>query len=337
MQIKKKLTRKQFLAQDDEVMSFMKKTVLWIRKNASLIVFGVIGVGVVVAAVWGFRYKRETDFRNSARLLSEARLNFYAKVEGEAAADNAQSEKSFKSKQEKYTTAITALDQFLQLYPSQAGAEDALFLKAEAYYNMGEYDKAILTYKEYIEKYNSKGAYNVQALSSIGYSYEAKGNYQEAVKAFQKVADDYQDYLLRDSTFMEMGRCYEQLKDLDKAKDAYQKVVINFSDSPLLKEAQSKLDAMNQNPAAASGSNASEVPKAPDANTATEAEKTPETSGQVPGSVQAPETSGQAPAPGVQAPATTGQTPAPAGSESGTASEPSPVQGQGQGTPSEKK
>lgn len=246
MQIKKKLTRKQFLTQDDEVMSFMKKAVIWLKKNANLIIFGVIGIGIVAAAIWGIRYKKESDLRNSAKLLTEARANYHAKVEEESGiADDLQSEKSFKNTKEKYTAAVNTLDQLLKLYPSSANAEDALFLKADAYYHMSEYDKAILTYQQYLEKYKAKGAYSVEALSSTGYSYEAKGDYQEAAKVFQKIADDYQSYLLRDSIFMELGRCYEQMKAWDKAKDVYQKVVANFSDSPLLKNAQSKLTMIN--------------------------------------------------------------------------------------------
>jgi len=309
MQIKKKLTRKQYLAQDDEVISFMKTATIWLKKNASLIVFGVIGIGVVVAAVWGFRYKKESDFINVSKLMSEARMDSSAKVEGESAPDAPQSGKSFKSKKEKYTAAITTLDQVLQLYPSQPGAEDALFLKAEAYYNMGEYDKAILTYKQYTEKYNTKGAYNVQALASIGYSYEAKENYQEAAKVFQKVADDYQDYLLRDSVFIELGRCYEQLKEWEKAKDAYQKVVINFPESPLLKDAQAKLDAMKTSPATDSTGKDSGGEKAPE--TGNVSETNPESSSQAPAATGQTSETDKAPE--------TGQTPETT----------SPVQGQG--------
>ncbi|MEW5802116.1 MAG: tetratricopeptide repeat protein [bacterium] len=286
MQIKKKLTRKQFLAQDDEVTSFMKTATDWVKKNANLIVFGVIGIGVVVAAVWGFRYKKESDFKNSSRLLSEARLNYYAKVEGESAAGNPlESQKSFKDKKEKYAAAISSLDQLLQLYPSQPGAEDALFLKAEAYYQQEEYDKAILIYKEYLEKYKSKGAYNAQALTSIGYAYEAKDDFKEAAGAFKKVVDDYQDYLLRDSVFMELGRCYEQMKEWEKAKDAFQKVVMNFPDSPLLKDAQSKLDAIGQPPATSAGG-AEKTPEAD--NTASKNDQAPEESSNQPAADTAP-------------------------------------------------
>ncbi|MEW6381594.1 MAG: tetratricopeptide repeat protein [bacterium] len=334
MQIKKKMTRKQFLAQDDEVMSFMKKAVIWLKKNANLIIFGVIGIGVVAAAIWGIRYKKESDLRNSAKLLSEARASYYAKVEGEPGVDDLQSEKSFKNIKEKYTAAVKTLDQLLQLYPSSAHAEDALFLKADAYYHMGEYDKAILTYQQYLEKYKTRGAYSVEALSSTGYSYEAKGDYQEAARVFQKITDDYQSYLLRDSIFMELGRCYEQMKDWGKAKEVYQKVVANFSDSPLLKDAQEKLNKINSASAQAMTSAVPEPAKTGEASgtgqppepgqVSGEAAQTPAQAGTAPDAAsKAPETvqpeSGKAPD-ASQSPETAGKIPDTGSSVSGQGS-----------------
>ncbi|MCL6584151.1 MAG: tetratricopeptide repeat protein [bacterium] len=266
MQIKKKLTRKQFLTQDDEVMSFMKRALIWVRENVNLIIFAAVGLVIVVAVIWGVRYQRESNLRNSAKLLAQARADYYARVEGEPTAfDDHQSEKSFKNAREKYTAAMNTLDQVLKLYPSSASADDALFLKAEAYYNLGEYDKAILTYKQYLEKYKTKGAHSIEALSSIGYSYEAKGEYKEAARAFQKILDDYQGYLLRDNIYMELGRCYEQMKEFSKAKEAYQKLVANFSDSPLLKDAQNKLNLLNSSSAASADSHPS-LPQALNTN-----------------------------------------------------------------------
>ena len=83
MKIKKKLTRKQFLAQDDEFMVFMSKAKIWVKENFNVIVFGGIGIGIVVSAVWGFRYKHKADIRNSTRLFFEASQSFNADIEGE--------------------------------------------------------------------------------------------------------------------------------------------------------------------------------------------------------------------------------------------------------------
>jgi len=244
MKIKKKLTRKQFLAQDDEFMVFMSKARVWVKENFNLIVFGGIGIGIVVSAVLGFRYKQKGDIKNSTKLFSEASQNFNAAIEGKAPEQNQQqTEKKFKNKEEKYASAIEAFDQTLELYPSSSLAEDALFLKAESLYYSEKYDEAISTYNQYLEKYGSKAPYSVQASVSLGYIYEVKEDYQKATEIFQKVIDDYPDYLLRDTIFMELGRCYEDSKEWEQAKESYQKVVMNFSDSPMLKLAQQKLEA----------------------------------------------------------------------------------------------
>lgn len=245
MKIKKKLTRKQFFAQDDEFIVFMSKARIWVKENFNFVVFGGIGIGIVVSAVWGFRYKQKADIKNSTKIFFEASQNFNAAVEGEAPEQNQQQTgKKFKNKEEKYTAAIEAFDQTIVLYPSSSVAEDALFLKAESFYYSEKYDEAISNYNQYLEKYGSKGSYSLQSSVSLGYIYEAKEDYQKAIDIFQKVIDDYPDYLLRDTIFMELGRCYEDSKEWDRAKESYQKVVMIFSDSPMLKDAQQKLEAL---------------------------------------------------------------------------------------------
>ncbi|MGA1875893.1 MAG: tetratricopeptide repeat protein, partial [bacterium] len=72
---------------------------------------------------------------------------------------------------------------------------------------------------------------------------EEKGEYQKAIELFQEVIHNYPDYLLHDTVYMELARCYEQVKEWDEAKEVYQKVVMNYSDSPILNEAQQKLEA----------------------------------------------------------------------------------------------
>lgn len=250
MKIKKKLTRKQFLAQEDEFIVFMKKALSWVKQNINLIVFGVIGIGIAVTAVWGIRYKQKADITNSAKIFFEARQNYHAGIEGESPEQNLQqSEKMFKNKEEKYKASIEAFDQAVELYPSSSIAEDALFLKAEALYYSGKYDEAASVYNQYLKKYGLNNPFSVQAFVSLGYIHEEKEEYQKAIDVFQKIINDYPDYLLSDTVLMELGRCYEDLKELDKAKETYQKVVMNFADSPMLQEAQQKLNSLGLNTA----------------------------------------------------------------------------------------
>ena len=248
MKIKKKLTRKQFLAQEDEFMVFMKKAQTWVKENINFIVFGGIGIGITVSVVWGIYYKQKADIKNSTKIFFEAQQNFNAGIEAEDTERGLQqTQQRFKNKEEKYTAAVEAFDQTLELYPSSSVAEDALFLKAEAFYYLGKYDEAVSTYNLYLEKYGLKGPYSVQTFISLGYIYEEKGEYQKAVDIFEKIISDYPDYLLRDTVLMELGRCYEDSKEWDKAKRTYQKIVMRFSDSPMLQEAQQKLDTLALN------------------------------------------------------------------------------------------
>ena len=244
MKIKKKLTRKQFLAQEDEFIVFVRDSVKWVKQHSQVIIFGLIGIGIVTATTYGILYKQKVDRRNCARLLLEAYQTLNGAIEGKASPNElAQSAKKFKNKEEKYTEAVQILNQLLDFYSGSAAAEDALFLKAEAHYNLAKYDEAVSLYNQYLDQYKPEGAYCAQALVSLGYIYEEKGEYQKAIELFQEVIHNYPDYLLHDTVYMELARCYEQVKEWDKATEVYQKVVMNYSDSPILNEAQQKLEA----------------------------------------------------------------------------------------------
>ncbi len=247
MKIKKKLTRKQFLTQDDGFMVFIKNAVSWIKNNRNQLIIGILGVGILTTVVWGVRYKGEAKIRNSSRLLFDAFQNFDARLENDESmnTDLLKSERQFKTKEEKYTAASESFDKILELYPSSSVVEDALFLKAEALYQLEKYDDAKSVYEEYLEKFGKKGVYSIQAHTSIGYIYEEKEDYSKAVDSFEKVISNYPDYVLRDTIFIELGRCYEETNQWDKAKENYQKIVMNFSDSPVLQDAQNKLETLS--------------------------------------------------------------------------------------------
>jgi tetratricopeptide (TPR) repeat protein len=75
----------------------------------------------------------------------------------------------------------------------------------------------------------------------------AKGDYEEAIAVFQRILDNNQDYLLRDAIYMELGLCFEKTGSLDKAKESYQQVVVNFPDSPFLKDAEQNISILEEN------------------------------------------------------------------------------------------
>ncbi len=74
----------------------------------------------------------------------------------------------------------------------------------------------------------------------IGESYFAKKKYQQAIKSFENVISWPQSNKQADAYFM-LGRCYEQLGDMKKARWAYEQLVQRYPNSDRYQLANSKL------------------------------------------------------------------------------------------------
>lgn len=69
-------------------------------------------------------------------------------------------------------------------------AEEATFLRAEAYYALKDYKKAIVDYSKFPEKFNRSG-YMAKALFQIGRSFEALGMKDDAKGFYQELVEKY--------------------------------------------------------------------------------------------------------------------------------------------------
>ncbi|MBI2711536.1 MAG: tetratricopeptide repeat protein [Bdellovibrio sp.] len=95
---------------------------------------------------------------------------------------------------EEYEAAAETLSNYLKL-PKTQRAEEATFLRAESYFKLKQYKKAIVDYSKFPEKYH-RSTKTPQALLKIGQSFEAlglrddaRGFYEELVEKYPKSAE----------------------------------------------------------------------------------------------------------------------------------------------------
>lgn len=244
MKIKKKLTRKQFLKQEDEFISGSVKTLNWIKANYNKLIIGFIIFFIVLSAILSVRYKQKTDLMKSSQLLALAKKTYYANVQPPPKDPNLPiPHHGFISSSEKYQKAMELFNQLIQVYPGSDAAEEAEFFIPSCLHFLEKYDQAIEGFYAYIDKYPN-GVFAIQALTGIGFAQKAKGEYEKAIPVFQQILDSNQDFILADAIYMEMGSCYEKIGSLDKARESYQQIVINFPDSPFLKDAEHKISIL---------------------------------------------------------------------------------------------
>jgi tetratricopeptide (TPR) repeat protein len=120
---------------------------------------------------------------------------------------------------------IKIFKELIDKYPRSWSGRMAYYHLGNIYYNNGELDQAINSYKKFVDKVRTdKTGVKFLALTSMGYSYEAKKDYKEALKYFEEAQSVY-------NTGFEMiglrniARAHEELNNKAKALEYYKKAL----------------------------------------------------------------------------------------------------------------
>ncbi len=110
-----------------------------------------------------------------------------------------------------------------------------------AQYKAKKHDEAIITYREFIARF-SKHPLAPIIRQSLGYVLEEKGQLEEAVEQFEKIANAPESTYLKAQVKLDTGRCYEKLGQLNSALAAYKDVISSFPESSCAKMAEYRLE-----------------------------------------------------------------------------------------------
>lgn len=88
-----------------------------------------------------------------------------------------------------YDAAIEQLTTFLKASKGKA-SEDAVFMRGESYFQLKQYQKAIVDFSKFPEKY-TRSNYMPRCLLRIGQSFDALGMKDDAAGFYQELADKY--------------------------------------------------------------------------------------------------------------------------------------------------
>ncbi|MHB8138328.1 MAG: tetratricopeptide repeat protein [Smithellaceae bacterium] len=120
---------------------------------------------------------------------------------------------------------IKIFKELIDKYPHSWGGRMAYYHLGNIYYHQGEIDQAINCYKKFVGKSGSdKVGVKFLALTSLGYSYEVKKDYKEALKYFEQAQNVYK------AGFEMIGlrniaRAHEELNNKEKALEYYKKTL----------------------------------------------------------------------------------------------------------------
>jgi TolA-binding protein len=151
---------------------------------------------------------------------------------------------SSQARPEQVEAAIRALEAFIARYPRHPAVPQAAYHLGNLRYQTRAYDLARDAYRLALKK---GAADSVGALCrlGIGYSWEAQGDYPNALAAYQEAeAQQGAKDFLREETLLAVARIQEILQQRDQAIDTYQKILRDLPQSGRAEEVRSRLASL---------------------------------------------------------------------------------------------
>jgi len=225
----KKISRKQLLNEPDEFITTTGRIIHFLQDNRrQAALYGIIVLAVLVAVFLGYSYLRWEE--GKAQAIQQQGLQIYQ--EALSGAGNTEKEKeAFKKALEKFKEAYGVygrgtIGQISQIYIGNC------------HYGLKEYDAAIQAYSQGLE-----GPFRAVAAQSLGYCYEAKGEFAKALENFQKNAEG-QVSVYQEEGLLGVARCYEALNQKPKALETYQKALTKNPKSKMAEFMQWKVSEL---------------------------------------------------------------------------------------------
>lgn len=218
------LARKKELNEPDEFITASSKAVQYMVDNKALVI-SIIGVFVfVVLSIAAYLFYSDiTEKKAFAMFASD--MNWY----GESAEKKSLEEIKNRS------------DIFLKKYSGTVAGQLAMAKYASVYYAEGDYNGAVDLYKKLLKDVRGNAPFKNMVLSALGYSYESLNKYDQAIDAFEQIADSKND-AKKDEALFHLGILYQKIGEKGKSIDAFARIVSEFRNSVYYDVAKEKAE-----------------------------------------------------------------------------------------------
>lgn len=225
---KRRRIPKKKLKEPDEFISTTARILSWTVENLKLVLIGMIICALVVLSLVFWRIK--------ARNREIEALNvFYRASEMLMSAEDPSSKG--------YQEAIAEFGRIQREYPHTDVVELAQLQLGQGFLNTKQYDKAVESYRKFLDSGPREGLYRLLALQNLGYAYEGQGDYQRALDSFQSLVAKGENFL-QPWAYLNVGRCYEKLGNREEALKTYRIFLEKFPDSTMAPLIRSKISTL---------------------------------------------------------------------------------------------
>jgi TolA-binding protein len=143
-----------------------------------------------------------------------------------------------------YREAIRRLEKYCTEYEGTKGGSVGTYYLANSYFNTDQFDFALTNYQKYVDDYGDNEVFAVSSMLGIAACNEGLNKYQEAADQYEKTLNKYPNALNKADIMMSLARVYRVMNKADNAKSWYGKIVKEFPESSLSREAKSALEEL---------------------------------------------------------------------------------------------
>lgn len=177
-----------------------------------------IGIGAAIAISAGVVF-----FVTEKTQKTEVVWQSVWKINSDLAMSAQRQGKDAKDRKAALTTAADAYRYIKDNMSSSSATPWVLFQLGNVCYSLKNYDEAIRTYNEFLDKYGSHPFAPI-VKQSLGYAYEEKGLLMEAIKQFNDISVTNNNLLAAQEGW-DAGRCYEKQGQTNEAIRSYTKAI----------------------------------------------------------------------------------------------------------------
>jgi predicted negative regulator of RcsB-dependent stress response len=223
-----KLSKKE-LEGPDAFQSTMERITDYVAENKTrvYVIGAAIGLAVLVAIAIYFYW---SNYQTSA-------LGLYAKAQDNIVKNG--------EKPEAAKDSIPLFKELIDKYPRSWSAKIAEYNLGNIYYNQGDIDSAITSYKNYISATTTDNAgIRFLAMTSLGYCYENKKDFKSALDYFEQ-AQKTNNSGFEAIGYRNIARIYEQTNNKKKAVENYQNALQKTVDPAMTLFIKRKIAALS--------------------------------------------------------------------------------------------
>ncbi|MBL7995287.1 tetratricopeptide repeat protein [bacterium] len=218
---RKKISRKEL--QQDPLLNKIATVSDFTQANRQTIMRIAMAVGAVAVIIYAYvTYHKSQNEESINKLVSAEQIYFSGD----------------------YREAIRRLEKFCTEYEGTTGGSAGTYYLANSYFNTDQYDFALTNYEKYIDDYGDNEVFTVSSMLGIAACYEGLNKYQEAVDQYEKTLKKYSDNYNKAEIMMSLARAYRVMNQSDNAKTWYGRIVKEFPETSLSREAKSALEEL---------------------------------------------------------------------------------------------